>query len=116
MKTIKTNALISSFRGLSDGSLSLTLHTPELTSSEKAEFMNLQNVNLEATFQPTDMKVPDLKIDKDVDKKSQAERIRAIIFILWKQGGEEGEFYDFYQKKTEKIINYLKEQINENQY
>ena len=113
MKTIKTNAIISSFRGLSDGSLSLTVHTPELESFQKAEFMNLQNINLEATFQPLDLKVPELKIDKDMDRKSQSERMRAVIFILWKQGGEQGEFYDFYQKKTEKIINYLKDQINE---
>ena len=47
MRAINFQAIITSIRALKDGSLSLTIHSPELTSEEKAEFMNLQNVVLE---------------------------------------------------------------------
>ena len=114
MKTLITKAVITSLRSKVDKSLGLTLSTPELSSKEKAEFMNLQGINIEATFKPLDDPTAEaFEIEKDLERKSQGQRIRAIIFILWKQEGEIGEFVDYYRDKTEKYINFLKEKIND---
>lgn len=114
MKAIKTEAIISSLRALTDGGLSLTVHTPELSPAEKAEFMTLQNIVCNALFEPQDETPRDiLKVDKELDQKSQSERIRAVLFVLWKQAGEPGEFRDFYRQKTEAIINWLKRKLDE---
>ena len=112
MKAIKTNAVIHSFRGLSDGSLSLTVHTPELTPEEKAEFMELQNQSLECLFNPLDVPdAPKLKVDKDVRQKSQSTRLYNTLFVLWKQEGEQGDFEGFYKQKMEKFIDIVKDNL-----
>ena len=114
MKAINTRAVITSLRSKVDKSLGLTLSTPELTSKEKAEFMNLQGVEIDAFFSPVEGPAPEeLKIEKDLERKTQGQRIRAVIFILWKQEGEEGDFADYYRDKTEKYIEFLKEKITD---
>lgn len=112
MKAIKSRGIITSFRGLNDGSLSLTVHTPELNPSDKAHFMELQGVNLDMLFDPIDYQVPEIEIDKDLEGKSQSERIRNCLYVLWKQEGEPGEFAQFYKNRTEKIINWLKRKLD----
>jgi len=112
MKAIKTNIIINSIRSRRDGSLGFSAETPELTSKEKVVFMDLQGQSLDTLFEPTEYPIDDeIEIQKDVDNKTQAQRIRAVLFLIWKQQGEQGEFRDFYHSKTEKYINYLKEKI-----
>jgi hypothetical protein len=113
MKAIQTQAVISSLRALTDGGLSLTVHTPELTPEEKAEFMRLQNINIKALFNPLEYKqAPKITVDKELDRKSQSERIRNCLFVLWKQEGEPGDFSQFYRKRTEDIISYIKRKLD----
>ena len=75
--------------------------------------MNLQNQNVNALLTPTDYKIDEeIIVDKDVENKTQAQRIRSVLFLIWKQEGEQGDFKDFYMNKTEKYIDYLKEKLN----
>lgn len=109
MKAIQTNLIIGSIRSRRDKSLSFTAETPELTSDEKVAFMDMQGLNLKALFEPLDETVEEvIEVEKDIDQKSQATRIRSVLFLNWKQEGEPGEFRDFYREKTEKYIEYLK--------
>ena len=74
--------------------------------------MNLQGQSLNALFEPTEYPtVDEIEIDRDVDNKTQSQRIRSVLFLIWKQQGEQGDFRDFYHAKTEKYINYLKEKL-----
>jgi hypothetical protein len=50
--------------------------------------------------------VPDGDADSGV--KSQGQRLRGVIFILWKQQGEKGDFESFYRTYLEKLIEYTK--------
>lgn len=112
MKAIKTQIIINSIRSRRDGSLGFSAETPELTSEEKVAFMNLQGQSLNALFEPTEYPIVDeIEIDRDVDNKTQSQRIRSVLFLIWKQQGEHGDFRDFYHAKTEKYINYLKEKL-----
>lgn len=114
MKNISTTAVLEGVRSRKDGSLGLSVSTPELTPQEKALFMELQGINLELTIKPLDekVKVEDYKIDKDLESKSQSQRIRSVLFILWKQDPEGMEFEDYYKRRTEKIIEWLKSKID----
>ena len=112
MKAIKTNIIINSIRSRKDGSLGFSAETPEFTIEEKVAFMSLQGQSLNALFEPTEFSTESVvNVEKDVENKTQAQRIRAVLFLLWKQQGESGEFRDYYFNKTEKYINYLKEMI-----
>lgn len=114
MKTLNFNGAITSITAKGDGSLGLRMVTPELKSLEKVAVMELQNQNLIVNLTPMDEKpVGEVNVDADLNSKSQSQRIRAILFVLWKQDGQKGEFSDFYKKKTEAYIDLLKGQINE---
>ena len=53
--------------------------------------------------------LPEIKVEKD--RKSQAERLRAVIWRLWEKNGKVGDSEAFYNSKTEQIIEHLKKQL-----
>jgi hypothetical protein len=61
-------------------------------------------------FQPDDLPAADTD---NLAGKSPAQRTRAVLFILWKQTGEVGDFEAFYRAEMEKIILELKKRIDE---
>ena len=106
---IKTNAIITSITAKQDGSLGLRIATPELTAEEKVAVMGLQGINTDILISPLDSAPAEMiEVKGDINSKSQGQRIRAVLFILWKQDHEQGTFETYYQEKTEKYINYLK--------
>lgn len=52
-----------------------------------------------------------IEVKSETEAKTQSQRIRACIFVMWKQTGKKGTFEEFYQRKTEKIIDWLKTQL-----
>lgn len=111
MKTISTDVIITSLRSKVDRSISMSITTPELTAEEVAYFFQLQGSSLEMLLSPKDEEAPTVKIDKDLNSKSQSSRIRAILYILWKQDNEDMDYETYYKAKTEKIIEHLKSKI-----
>ena len=113
MKSIKTQAIITGVRSKVDRSLGISLTTPELSTQEKALFMELQGLNSEITITPLDDKAEGMeKIDKEVSTKTQSQRLRAVLFIYWKQLGEKETFEEFYKSQTEKIIEHFKSKLD----
>jgi hypothetical protein len=55
------------------------------------------------------------KIELDLydKKKTQSQRLRAVLYKLYKQEGGQGEFKDYYKVKTEKIIEHFKSRIED---
>jgi hypothetical protein len=49
--------------------------------------------------------------DADSGTKSQSARLRDVIFILWKQAGEKGDFETFYRTYLERLIEYVKSKL-----
>lgn len=45
--------------------------------------------------------------------KTPSQRLRAVIFILWKQQGEKGDFDAFYKTMLEKLIDFVKTKLEE---
>ena len=114
MKSIKTKAIITGIRSKADRSLGLSVNTPELNPQEKALFFELQKLNIELTILPLDeQKIEDYQIDTDLNQKSQSQRIRSVLFLLWKQNSEGLEFNEYYKDKTEKYIEHLKSKLDE---
>jgi len=112
MKTIQTPAIIEGIRARKDRSLGLSVTTPELSIQEKAIFMELQGLNIDLLIKPTgDENVPEYKIEKDLNQKSQSVRMRSVLFILWKQDAEGMDFENYYKAKMEKLIEHLKSKI-----
>lgn len=113
MKAIEVGAVITTITAKQDRSLGLRIITPELKTEEKAEFMELQGVNVQLLINPLDT-IPAgvLEIKTEVNQKSQSQRIRAVIFLLWQNEGSKGDFETYYKEKTDKYIEFLKEKLN----
>lgn len=55
------------------------------------------------------LKLPEITVEKG--RKSQAERIRGVIWRIWEKNGKMGDSEAFYNSKTEQIIEHLKKQL-----
>jgi len=87
--------------------------TQELVAEEEAMVMRLRNKNGQMVFSPNKISVDDLPTEPAKDKtiKSSSQRMRAVLFVLWKEKKIQTDFELFYREKMEDIINKLKEQI-----
>lgn len=113
-RPFRTPAQIMGIRALADSGLALNVHTKELSKEEKAVVFDYQLkagwlLFAENPIQEAD--IPDQPAE--VEAKSQSRRIRACLFLLWKQRGEQGDFEQFYREQTEKIINHIKSKLDQ---
>ena len=112
MKNFQVPATMEGCSPLKDGGMSLRFHTQEMTAQEKLQLLNFYQsfgyiLFKENTF--TDAEIP--KEDASDETKKPSQRLRAVIFIMWKQKGMEGSFDQFYNKKMEYIIGQFKEKL-----
>ncbi len=117
MKAILTQAIFTRFSSRSDGSVGFTGCTPELNTVEKVALMDLHGKNVKVLIQPTD-ETPEamVEVKGDLGFKTPGQRLRAVIFILFKQGSESGRikgvlFEQFYGETMEKLISDIKTQL-----
>lgn len=111
MQGVQFNGVIARIGTRSDGSLGLTVESPELLPDEKLAVFSLQNVPCEITFRPNDSAAPPKEIKTDLNRKTQSERIRAVLFCFYKSVGEPGSWDAFYQSETSKYIESIKAKL-----
>lgn len=112
MKAITCPVILSRVSTRSDGSLALSFSTPELTPDEKVAFMELQNTELKVLIQPMDNEPAELKeVKGQFETKTPSQRLRAVLYIHWKQASGEGEFEDHYRRQMDQIINQYKSKL-----
>lgn len=116
MKPISVSLIIKSLRSRVDGSISLTCETPELTSSEKTAFFNIQNLVCKTLIQPMNSLESPLEVKGEVESKTCSQRLRNSLFVWWKQeserGNEQADFESFYKVKMEKLIDHVKGKLD----
>lgn len=95
-----------------DGSASLSFDTRELTAEEIFTIMSLRHTEGWLCFSPNneDLEIPDEPAE--LDEKSPSERLRAVLFVYYKQETEAGRFVglfeSFRKEKMEKLIEMIK--------
>jgi|SRR3990167_1592230 len=115
MKTIQTQAVITSIRSKVDKSLGLSIETPELSTEEKVAFMNLQGLNVSLKIEPTDEESTEtLEVTSETEPKTRSQRLRGVLFVLWKQNYTEkyATFTDFYNSKMDTWIEDIKKLLD----
>lgn len=111
-------ATISKINSMAHRSLRIQIDTQEnLSDQVMAEIMSKFDklgwfCFLEDSIKEEDiLNLPPLPTD-DSRKKSQATRLRAVLYRLWEQKGKQGDSELFYNQYMEKIIDSLKEKLN----
>lgn len=100
-----------------DKSYDLTFSTRELSGQEAAFLLNEIMNEGWLIWAPNeqdvaDVKIPDEKADSMTGQKTQAQRLRAVIYLLWEQNGKKGSSEDFYRQYTESIIEQIKAKLS----
>lgn len=114
MKALTCPVIITSASTRADGSLGLRLATPELLPDEKTAFFELQGRNLKMLLQPGEEQPEELRdVKGEFDHKTPSQRLRATLFVWWKQQHEPGDFEDFYRRNMEKLIDYVKTKLTQ---
>lgn len=84
-----------------------------MSSTEKVALFDLQNVLVEMLIYPKDSKDSEVvEIHKEMEGKTPGQRLRAVLFILWKKQGEKQAFELFYSLMMEKIIEWVKRKLD----
>ena len=108
----QTPAILEGCSPLKDGGMSLRFHTQEITAQEKLKLLNFYQSFGYLLFKENSFIDADIpKEDASDETKKPSQRLRAVIYIFWKQHGMEGEFDQFYNKKMEYIISQFKERL-----
>lgn len=109
MKAITSDMILTSASTRSDGSLGLRFSTPELAAADKTAFFELLNRNLKVLIQPVDEVPEELHtVAKEMQFKTPSQRLRAVLFVEFKQRGQGTNFDAYYVDEMNKIIEYRK--------
>ena len=93
MDGILLSCQINGIRSLKDGSLSVTLETPELSGSKAGEIFALRNriaavyISPKDTISQKELSQVD-KIDVELKGKSQSQRIRSVLYLCWENNND----------------------------
>lgn len=111
---IQIPATLTGFSSRSDGSAGIRFATQELSAEDFSLLKDNLNQFGFVLFAPNPFKPSDVPKETAEDKnKTPSKRLRAVIFIEWKQLGKEGDFEDYYRQKMEKIIDHLKSKLDQ---
>ena len=99
-----------------DGSVSLKFDSRELSAEEYMIIMGFRNTEGWLAFQPNEAGIPELpKSSAEIDEKTPSERLRAVMFVWYKQESDKtkfvGTFEAFRREKMEKIIDGVKSKL-----
>lgn len=108
-------ATLSKVASRKDRSYTLSFDTRELSGTEAATLLGeLMNEGWLLYSPNEDLKeadVPDEKADSMTGQKTQAQRLRGVIYRLWEQNGKKGNSNEYYISVMESLIDQLKERL-----
>lgn len=116
MKGILLACIIDKITTLKDKSVKITIDTQELSPQNAGEIFTLMNTLATVYISPSEITSREMAqvdaIEPEMPGKSPSQRMRNVMFVLWKQDTEGFREFDmYYLKKMEDIINELKNNI-----
>ena len=105
---------LTGFSSRHDRSAGVRFTTQELTGETMAQLQNLNGSFGHILFQENKFADADLPTEQAEDKsKTPSKRMRAVMFVWWKQLGSNGDFEQFYRTKMEKMIEIVKGKLDD---
>lgn len=98
-----------------DRSVKLEFETRELNGLEIAILADSRQTEGWLVFSNSDditeADIPDEKPDAMLGQKTQAQRLRGVIYRTWEQNGKKGDSETYYKMVMEKLIEQLKDKL-----
>lgn len=99
-----------------DGSASLSFDTRELTAEEIFTIMSLRHTEGWLCFAPNESELETPEEPAETDEKTPSERLRAVLFVWYKQQCEKGKFVGLFEtfkkEKMEQFIEIIKNKLD----
>lgn len=116
MKGLLLACVVDRITTLKDRSVNITLNTSELTPSRAGDIFQLMNSLASVYICPSEITSRELaqvdSIEPELPGKSPSQRMRNVLYLLWKQDNEGYSGFDFYYRdKLEKYITELKNNL-----
>ena len=112
-KIFTAPSILTRIAYLKDGGLSLGFATNELTDEDKVIISRFHGKFGYVLFKENQFKEEDIpQGDATDESKSPSQRLRAVLFVLWKQQGSKNEFETFYRQQMEKAIDRVKKVLD----
>lgn len=112
---IKLPAQLLKVESRADRTYKLIFNTQELKGDEAAGLfaclMDMGWLLYSPIPEMSEKDIPDEKPDMMLGQKTQAQRLRNHLYVLWEQNGSIGKFEDFYRTMMERFIDKVKEQL-----
>lgn len=106
------NCEMGAITSRADHSVTFKIVTPELRASEAGALMQWHGRACSVVIAPHDNEPADiLKVTTDREHKTAAQRLRSVLFVLWKHQGEPGLSEHFYETHMEKMIEHVKSKL-----
>ena len=110
---MKLPCYFTGFSSRSDGSASLRFATQELSPEDFSTLKEAHNKFGYLLFQENEIKPEDIPQEDAEDKtKTPSKRLRATLYVFWKQKGATGDFEVFYRDNMEKLIERVKSKLD----
>lgn len=112
-RQVQFGAVVDSLATKKDGSIKVVIETQELHGNDIAELLEyrLKPVYVTLTESAVDeVEVPDEPVEKG--RKTQAQRLRGVIYRVWESKGSKEDPEDFYRRTMEKLIEMYKEKLD----
>lgn len=116
MNGILLSAIIENVSTRKDRTVKMTIGTQELSPNKAGEVFGLHGKLAVVYISAKEIPQREIdqvdKIDPELAGKSQSQRLRNVLFVLFEQSHEGfKDFQSYYISKTERIIEDLKNQI-----
>lgn len=117
-KGVLLPAIVEKISTLKDGSVSLTIYTQELSPQKAAEIFTLRGKLSTVYVSPAEISQKELSlvdsIEPELPGKSPSQRMRNVLYIIWKQDNEGyKDFPQYYDAKMNVFIETLKQNIQD---
>jgi len=117
-KIIQFSAQIDGINVKKDKTLSIKLGTQELSPDDSSKIIALLGYQIwiamaETTITSKDLNIPEA-LTEFVTDKSQSQRLRNVLWVYWNKNLKgKVEWEVWYKKKTDNIIEFIKEKLDE---
>lgn len=117
MSAVKLPAIFAKAETLNDSSVKLIFATRELGGADTAQLFGMKGTECWLLIAPDEtsldtVAVPTAKPDSGAAQKTPSQRLRAVLFVYFKQLGGSGDFEDFYRGKLEYLIDQYKAKLD----
>lgn len=115
-KTISVHGILDSIATSKDRTLKIIFRTQELPAEEAGILHGLCHAEGYVAFSGSPIEAIEApKEVKSMDQgKTPSRRLRAVLYVLWKQRGSNGDFESYYKQAYEKFIDTVKAQLEPN--